>query len=115
MKESGLSFSVTIFILTALNMFSIIILILPFFAQETQEFSPNLYVNLYLDHLQLYSITCSVLLSILITYVIKKKSSTIKIRLFTICTQLLLLVFLSLVIYYNLNYLDELILSPTYE
>lgn len=96
-------------------MFAIIILILPFMAQEVQDISPKLYINIYFDHLQLYSIFCSVLLSLPLTYVLYKKNFKFKKRFLTICIQLLLLTCLILLVYYNFNYLNELMDSPTYE
>lgn len=115
MKKYGFFYTSTVFILTALIMFSIIIILLPFLAQWTQDISPLLYVNIYQDHLQLFSISLSVLLSIPLTYVLYKKSFTIKIQLITVCIQLILLTCLILVIYYNLNFLNELMSRPTYE
>ncbi|MFJ7826453.1 hypothetical protein [Psychrobacillus sp. NPDC096623] len=105
----------TIFILTALIIFATIILLLPFLAQEVQNISPKLYINIYFDHLHLYSVLWSVLLSIPLIYVLYKKSFNIKKQVSTVTIQSLLLTCLILLVYFNLNYLDELISRPTYE
>lgn len=115
MKKYGFFYTSIIFIVTALNMFAVIILLFPFLAQEVQDISTTLYVTIYLNHVQFFSISCSVLISIPLTYVLLKKSSTIKIQLITICMQLFILACLIVVVYYNLDYLNELMSRPIYE
>lgn len=114
MKKSLLLNSI-IFSFNALIMFFTIALLLPFMAQSIQNISPMLYVNIYVAHIELYTIICSIVLAILLTFVTFRENFTITKHKIFIIIQLLILSSLVLVYYFNMGYLGELMYRPTYE
>jgi hypothetical protein len=110
-----LYFKFITFILNALIIFFLLALTLPFAAQPTQNFSPNLYTNLFNDHAELFAITTSFIIAFQLTLLIIRKNVNIKRKVFISLIQSLLILILVLIYFLNMNYLSELMVRPTYE
>lgn len=103
------------FILNALIIFFLLVLTLPFAAQPVHNLSPNLYINLFRYHVQLFAITTSFIIAFPLTLLTIRKNVNIKRKVLIFLIQSLLILILVLIYVLNMNYLSELMVRPTYE
>lgn len=113
--KNSLNYKLLSFLLSMAITFLIVILILPFAAQSIQDFSPDLYISIYMYHSLAYAIVSSLVLAIPLWFVMNRSEMTSKMQFSLIGTMLVLTVFLATVYYFNVNYLNELWSRPTYE
>lgn len=113
--NKSLSFKITAFCLNVLNMFFLLVILLPFAAQAVQDIHPMLYVNLYRYHFQFFTIFSSIILAVPLSYLIFRMHFTNKQKVVLFLIQLLALLSLILLYYLNMNYLGELMVRPSYE
>lgn len=115
MSNRRFLYTAIVSVTTVINVFAILCILFPFLAHQVQNLSPLVYVFIYLDHLQFTTIACSVLLAFPIIYVLSRRFRTHKAQLIVIGFQLVLLTSLVVIVYFNLDYLNEIMFRPTYE
>lgn len=106
---------ILVYLTTVLILLSLMLVSLPFLAHSVQDFSPGLYMNIYMDPSLVLFIGVCCLVALPITSALQKRNVTVKRRNITLSIQMLLLVSLVLVLYFNMSDLSELINRPTYE
>lgn len=105
----------TVYILTALLMVTRLLLLLPFFAQTVQDISPKLYIKIYLESFTLSTTFSSLILALPLSYFIIKTNPTGKTRIILIAILLIMFISLLSILYFNLPFLAELMVRPSYE
>ncbi len=106
---------ISVYLMTVLILLTLMLVSLPFLAQSVQDFSPGLYINIYMHPSLVLIIGICCLLALPLTSVLQKLNISKKRRNITLSIQMLLLVSLVLVLYFNMSDLSELMNRPTYE
>jgi len=107
--------NILLYLVTVGNLLAMMFLSLPFFAQSVQDFSPGLYMNIYVQPSLVVMIGICGLFAIPISSVLTKYNVTAKRKIRSLSALLVLFISLGLILYFNLNELSELMNRPTYE
>ncbi|RLQ94793.1 hypothetical protein [Falsibacillus albus] len=111
MKRNSLPVYFLIFIINALIVFALVVLLFSFFAQQLQSAFPDFYFHLF-SNLDVWVILISLIVAVPVTYVFHRMRLAPKRLFYLIGFQLLLLICLLAIIYFNLNLLNRLIWRP---
>ena len=103
-----------IFLLNAAIILFLLSLLLPFLAAPIYNISSMLFINIYMDHLQLYWIVSSLLLAVPISYIVFKKKLSLPKQTKLIAVQFLFLICLVAIAYFTLDAFNEIMYRPLY-
>ncbi|PFA66800.1 hypothetical protein CN378_12945 [Bacillus sp. AFS015802] len=106
---------ILIYIMTVLNLLAMTFLSLPFFAQSVQDFSPGLYVRIFMDPSLVLIIGICCIFAIPLSSALHKYTITVKRRNITFYALMLLLVSITVILYIQADDLNQLLNRPSYE
>jgi hypothetical protein len=101
--------------MTVLNLLAMMFLTLPFLAQSVQDFSPGLYIKIYMDPSLVLMIGICCIFAIPISSALQKFNFMVKRRNIILLVQLILFVSLVLILNFNLSDLNQIMDRPSYE